>query len=51
MDVVRSDTGAFDDERWSDLPFFVVVGIVLFGLAALVRWLTLRVRGANRAAE
>jgi hypothetical protein len=42
---------AFDEERWSDLPFFIVVGIVLFGLAALVRWLTLRVRGANRVAE
>jgi hypothetical protein len=42
---------AFDEERWSDLPFFVVVGVVLFGLAALVRWLTLRVRGANRVAE
>jgi hypothetical protein len=42
---------ALDEERWSDLPFFVVVGIVLFGLAALVRWLTLRVRGGGRSAE
>lgn len=35
---------AFDEERWSDLPFFVVVGLILFGLAALVRWITLRLR-------
>jgi hypothetical protein len=33
---------ALDEERWSDLPFFVVVGTILFGLAAGVRWLTLR---------
>jgi len=30
---------AFDEERWSDLAFFVVVGLVLFGLATFVRWL------------
>jgi uncharacterized membrane protein YhaH (DUF805 family) len=35
---------ALDEERWSDLPFFVVVGLVLFGLAALARWITLRFR-------
>ena len=35
---------AFDEERWSDLPFFVVVGLTLFGLAALARWITLRIR-------
>jgi uncharacterized membrane protein AbrB (regulator of aidB expression) len=35
---------AFDEERWSDLPFFVVVGLILFGLAALVRWTVLRIR-------
>jgi len=35
---------ALDEERWSDLPFFVVVGLILFGLAALVRWLVLRFR-------
>lgn len=42
---------AFDEERWSDLPFFVVVGLILFGLAALVRWIVLRVRPTGRAAE
>jgi hypothetical protein len=35
---------ALDEERWSDLPFFVVVGLVLFGLAAPARWITLRFR-------
>ena len=35
---------ALDEERWSDLPFFVVVGLILFGLAALVRWIVLRFR-------
>ena len=35
---------ALDEERWSDLPFFVVVGLLLFGLAALVRWIVLRFR-------
>jgi hypothetical protein len=35
---------ALDEERWSDIPFFVVVGLVLFGLAALVRWITRRFR-------
>ena len=35
---------ALDEERWSDLPFFVVVGLILFGLATLVRWVTLRSR-------
>ena len=35
---------ALDEERWSDLPFFVVVGLILFGLAALVRWIVLRLR-------
>jgi uncharacterized membrane protein AbrB (regulator of aidB expression) len=35
---------ALDEERWSDLPFFVVVGLILFGLAAVARWITLRFR-------
>ena len=35
---------ALDEERWSDLPFFVVVGLLLFGLAVLVRWIVLRLR-------
>jgi len=35
---------ALDEERWSDLPFFVVVGLILIGLAALARWITLRFR-------
>jgi hypothetical protein len=42
---------AFDEERWSDLPFFIVVGLILFGLAALVRWLTIRLRPAGRGPE
>jgi len=42
---------AFDEERWSDLPFFIVVGLILFGLATFVRWLVLRLRGPGRAGE
>ena len=42
---------ALDEERSSDLPFFVVVGLILFGLAAFVRWLVLRLRQPGRAAE
>jgi hypothetical protein len=42
---------AFDEERWSDLPFFVVFGLILFGLAALVRWIVLRLRRPGRAGE
>src|SRR6476620_3959696 len=42
---------AFDEERSSDLPFFVVVGLILFGLAAFVRWLVLRLRRPGRAGE
>jgi phosphoglycerol transferase MdoB-like AlkP superfamily enzyme len=42
---------ALDEERWSDLPFFVVVGLVLFGLAAFFRWLVLRLRRPGRAGE
>ena len=42
---------ALDEERSSDLPFFVVIGLILFGLAAFVRWIVLRLRGPGRAAE
>ena len=42
---------ALDEERSSDLPFFVVVGLMLFGLAAFVRWLVLRLRRPGRAGE
>jgi hypothetical protein len=42
---------AFDEERWSDLPFFIVVGLILFGLAALGRWIVLRLRRPGRAGE
>jgi hypothetical protein len=28
---------AFDDTRFEDIPFFVVVGVVLFGLGLLAR--------------
>jgi hypothetical protein len=33
---------AFDEKRSGDLPFFVVAGAVLFGLAVLVRRVALR---------
>jgi hypothetical protein len=44
---------AFDEERSSDLPFFAIIGLILFGLAALVRWIVLRLRPepAGRVAE
>ena len=29
---------AFDEERWSDLPFFVVVGVIQFGIGLLARF-------------
>jgi len=29
---------AFDDTRFEDIPFFVVVGVFLFGLGLLARW-------------
>ena len=28
---------AFDDTRFEDIPFFVVVGVVLFGIGLLAR--------------
>jgi hypothetical protein len=31
---------AFDDERMDDIAFFVVIGLFLFGLGALARFLT-----------
>ena len=36
---------------WKELPFFVVVGLILFGLAAFVRWFVLRLRRPGRAGE
>ena len=38
---------AFDDERWSDLVFFIVLGIVLSGLGLLARAVTRRLRAAH----
>ena len=35
---------AFDEERFSDLPFFVVLGIVLSGLGLVARVVTKRLR-------
>ena len=35
---------AFDEERFSDLPFFVVLGIVLCGLGLVARVVTKRLR-------
>lgn len=35
---------AFDEERWSDLAFFVVLGIVLCGLGLRTRVVTKRLR-------
>jgi sugar phosphate permease len=35
---------AFDEERWSDLPFFVIVGVILFGIGLLVRFIATRIR-------
>ena len=37
---------AFDNERWSDLAFFIVLGIVLSGLGLLARLITKRLRPA-----
>jgi len=33
---------AFDEERWSDLPFFVVVGVIQFGIGLLARFVAKR---------
>jgi hypothetical protein len=30
---------AVDDTRFEDIPFFVVVGVFLFGLGLLARWI------------
>ncbi len=40
---------AFDDTRMDDIAFFVVVGLFLFGLGALARWIAGRF--APRATE
>ena len=37
----------FDEERWSDLVFFVVLGIVLSGLGLLARGVTKRFQAAR----
>ena len=37
----------FDEERWSDLVFFVVLGIVLSGLGLLARVVTKRFQAAR----
>jgi hypothetical protein len=33
---------AFDDTRMDDIAFFVVVGLFLFGLGLLARWIAAR---------
>ena len=38
---------ACDEERWSDLVFFVVLGIVMSGLGLLARVVTKRLRPAH----
>ena len=42
---------AFDEERWNDLPFFVVVGVIQFGLGLLARFVARRLTNDSRAAE
>jgi hypothetical protein len=39
---------AFDEERWSDLPFFVVVGVILFGIGLLARFVVRRIAARRR---
>lgn len=34
---------AFDETRFEDLPFFVVLGLFMFGLGLLARWIASRV--------
>ena len=34
---------AFDEERWSDLPFFVVLGVILFGIGLIARFVAKRI--------
>jgi hypothetical protein len=33
---------AFDATRFDDLPFFVVLGLFMFGLGLLARWLAMK---------
>ena len=42
---------AFDDTRMDDIAFFVVVGLFLFGLGALARWIAGRFAPAPAAAS
>lgn len=39
---------AFDEERWSDLPFFVVLGVILFGIGLLARFVAKRLAARRR---
>lgn len=39
---------AFDEERWSDLPFFVVVGLIQFGIGLLARFAAKRISARSR---
>jgi len=41
---------AGDETRWDDLPFFVVLGLFMFGLGLLARWLTGRIARRSRTA-
>jgi hypothetical protein len=40
---------AFDETRFEDLPFFVVLGVVMFGLGLLARRLAGKALGTRRA--
>jgi hypothetical protein len=40
---------AFDETRFEDLPFFVVLGLFMVGLGLLVRWIASKVIGPRQA--
>jgi hypothetical protein len=41
---------AFDETRFDDLPFFVVLGIFMFGLGLLAQWVAKRLLRPDVAA-
>ena len=40
---------AFDETRFEDIPFFVVLGLFMVGLGLLARWIASKVIGPRRA--
>ncbi len=42
---------ALDDTRFEDIPFFVVVGVFLFGLGLLARWIARALARRHRVAR